>query len=367
MANASVGTRAQSAGLVIIDTFQCQISFSSKERHNLSGSKFFEINVRGHIPRLQPNGVSRSRGLAHARKPAASRAFGYSGLGISGRRWGAPRTLPDGFGHCPAAASQRCRRAGIFGGDSRSPRRGGSAAARLCAACRDRSSRCRPCPPRTSRRVLERLEALKRARRPRSSGEATQRSNQSMFGRNCLADARDGAMRGRTRIPSPLRIIPKLRPSRSPLSVATLYATLENTRSPGAGRPIGGRAEWGRPGRSAHWRSRLCPHTVIIPQIGTNTCGWTANSPETPHTRTRGQGPRAAFRPLQRGFDCAVKRPAQGCGACRLNPLCSSFKPRISSCQRGRTHFLIRPHARQRFSQARPTLLRREADGTSFG
>ena len=29
-----------------------------------------------------------------------------------------------------------------------------------------------------------------------------------MFGRNCLADARDGAMRGRTRIPSPLRIIP---------------------------------------------------------------------------------------------------------------------------------------------------------------
>jgi hypothetical protein len=182
MANDGVGTRAQSAGLVIIDTFQCQISFSCKERHNLSGTKFFEINVRGHIPRLQPNGVSRSRGLAHARKPAARRAFGHSGFGISGRRWGAPRTLPNGFGHCPAATSQRRRRAGIFSGDSRSPRRRRSATARLCAACRDRSSRCRACPPRTSRRILERREALKSAQRPRSSGEATQRSNQSMFG-----------------------------------------------------------------------------------------------------------------------------------------------------------------------------------------
>jgi hypothetical protein len=304
MANDSVGTRAQSAGLVIIDTFQCQISFSSKERHNLSGSKFFEINVRGHIPRLQPNGVSRSRGFAYARKPAARRAFGHSGFAISGRRWGAPRTLPDGFGHCPTATSQRCRRAGIFGGDSRSPRHGGSAAARLCAACRDRSSRCRTCPPRTSRRILERLEALKRP-----AGHDHQAKQRKGATNRCSASPAivwpmsvTVPCAARPAGPLPLARHPEIQTfSIAPVgrnvvchagkhAIARRWAA--NRRS--ADRRNGG-ALVARPRR----RSGLCPHTVIIPRIGTNTCGWPAALPKTggshPNARPRASRRRPRF------------------------------------------------------------------------
>jgi hypothetical protein len=194
MANDKVATRAQSACRRMSTH---QNSSSSKERHNLSRSKFFEINVRRHIPRLQPNGASPSRGLAHSREPAASRALGYSGSGIFGRRSRAPRPLPDGLGDCSATTSSRRGRTRIPGWRSRSPRRRRSVAAGLCGACRDRSVRCRACPPRPSRRILGRSDALKLPLGPRSSGEATQWSNQSMsgLGRDCLADARDGALR----------------------------------------------------------------------------------------------------------------------------------------------------------------------------
>jgi len=83
-----------------------------------------------------------------------------------------------------------------------------------------------------------------------------------MFGsaRHCLAGTRDDALRCQT---PPLCVISKLRPSRSPVSVITLYATVENTRSPGAWWPIGDRrtramvAPWslGDVGTPAHART----------------------------------------------------------------------------------------------------------------
>jgi hypothetical protein len=60
------------------------------------------------------------------------------------------------------------------------------------------------------------------------------------FGRDCLADARDGAL-GRPTCGSPrLARHPGMRPSRSPISIATLYATLETRVRSGRLSAIGG-------------------------------------------------------------------------------------------------------------------------------
>jgi hypothetical protein len=60
------------------------------------------------------------------------------------------------------------------------------------------------------------------------------------FGRDCLANARDGAM-GRQTCGFPrLARHPEMRPSRSPISIETLYATLETRVRPGRLSVIGG-------------------------------------------------------------------------------------------------------------------------------
>ena len=116
-----------------------------------------------------------------------------------------------------------------------------------------------------------------------------------------------------------------MRPSRSPLSVITLYATVENTRSPAPGgqSTIGGHPRWWRPGRSA--TSALQPmraHRDYSPDRDK----YVRMGRERPHLRRRAsypnvrpRAPAPAFCPLQRGA-----RP------CRRKPSCSRFKLSIS-------------------------------------
>jgi hypothetical protein len=215
--------------------------------------------VRGHISRLQPNGASPSRG-PDAREPAARRAFSHSGFGIFGCRSRAPRPFPNDLWHCSTTTSSGRGRTGILGGCSRSPRHRGSVAARLCGACWDRSLRGRARPPRTSWCILGGSATLKRVLRPRSSGEVTLWSNQSMSGfcRDCLADVHNGAMRCQTCGSPRLLCHAEL----ETLSIAHIdndafYAAVEKARSPGATRPAGDR-RWrdarGCGGGPAMWR-----------------------------------------------------------------------------------------------------------------
>jgi hypothetical protein len=103
-----------------------------------------------------------------------------------------------------------------------------------------------------------------------------------MFGfrRDCLADARESALRCQT-CGSPCASSRKCdlldRPYRSRHCMPRWKHAI--ARRWAVNRRSAGRARWWRIGRSAmsaFQARRLCPHTVIIPRIGTNTCGWVA-------------------------------------------------------------------------------------------
>jgi hypothetical protein len=145
---------------------------------------------------------------------------------------------------------------------------------------------------------------------------------------------------------------------------------LETRDRPAPGGPSAfGGTRRGRPRRwalSAFQARRLCPHAVIIPQIGTNTCGWSpAPSPQAgasyPNARPRASWARPRFVCSNAGFECCLKSRELGSGL-RTLPAPTVMLKRQTADFKLRIRFLIRTHSRQRFSQpamsfcdARPT------------